>query len=319
MIDNLKEKLQGVVVSMPTFCDKDYNLQLDKLRKHIQWLIDHGLVKGSAVLMAAGGLGEGYFLQDDEWRDVVGTLADATQGKVPTMVGVFELSARAAAEKAQYAARAGIDFIQMNPPHYMVPSDDDVFNHYKWVSKRADIGIMAYNTPWAMPKPGYEFTPSILRRLADLQNVVGVKWSSYDPNNFSRCLYMFSNRFSFINNTGWSFSLAYRLGMRGFIDFYANVAPKLSLKFWELIKQRKFDEYEKLYKELRFDPFVATERPEGQAWVGVGEGPTAKLQLKLLGLDAGPAFPAQTSPSQSYVNELKQSIENSGLLEWVEP
>lgn len=71
------------------------------------------------------------------------------------MAGIFELSARAAAKKAAYAARAGIDFIQLAPPHYMVPSEEDVFGHYRYVNDHADINIMAYNVPWAMPKPGF--------------------------------------------------------------------------------------------------------------------------------------------------------------------
>jgi len=58
-----KEKLVGVVTSLPTFCDDDYNLLLDRQRKHIRWVIDHGLKEGSAVLMASGGLGEGYFFE----------------------------------------------------------------------------------------------------------------------------------------------------------------------------------------------------------------------------------------------------------------
>ena len=36
-----KEKLVGVVASLPSFCDDDYNLLLDRQRKHIRWLIDH--------------------------------------------------------------------------------------------------------------------------------------------------------------------------------------------------------------------------------------------------------------------------------------
>jgi len=43
MAGSLKDKLVGVVVSLPTFCDEDHNLLLDRQRKHIRWLIDHGL------------------------------------------------------------------------------------------------------------------------------------------------------------------------------------------------------------------------------------------------------------------------------------
>ena len=60
-----QEKLVGPVVSLPTFVDDDHNLLLDRQAKHIRWLMDHGIgVDGNGVLLAAGGYGEGYFLED---------------------------------------------------------------------------------------------------------------------------------------------------------------------------------------------------------------------------------------------------------------
>jgi 4-hydroxy-tetrahydrodipicolinate synthase len=317
MTTSRKEKLVGVVVSLPSFCDDDYNLLVDRQRKHIRWLIDHGLKEGSAVLMISGGLGEGYFLEDDEWRTMADVLAEEAQGKVPTMIGVFELSARRAAKKAQYAAQAGIDFIQLAPPHYMVPSAEDVFGHYKYVNDAADIGIMAYNIPWAMPKPGFEFDAKLLERLGELENVEGVKWSSNDIRHYLRVLRLFSERFSFIDNM-ILFSLGFRLGAKGFINFHANVAPRFGLKLWELAQQRQYDEFDKMWLKLRFDPMINVVRPEEQAWVGVGEGPSSRLTLRALGMEAGPAFPAQAEPPQEYLDAARRAIEASGMLEWVD-
>lgn len=183
-MDARRDKLQGVVISLPTFCDNDYNLLLDRQRTHIGWLIEQGMVEGTAVLMGSAGLGEGYFLGDDEFERIVDVLAEEAAGRVPTMVGVFELSAREAAKKATYAARAGIDIVQLALPHYMAPSEDDVFGHFQYVNDHADIAIMAYNTPWAMPKPEFELSAGLLERFIELEHVVGVKWASHDINHY---------------------------------------------------------------------------------------------------------------------------------------
>ena len=315
MNNGRREKLVGVVVSLPTFCDNDYHLLLDRQRKHIRWLIDHGIKEGSGVLMIGGGLGEGYFLGDDEFRSLADVLADEARGEVPTMIGVFELSARRAAEKAQYAAEAGIDFIQMAPPHYMVPSEEDVFGHYKYVNDAADIGIMAYNIPWAMPAPGFEFTASLLERFTELENVVGIKWSSSDIGHFCRILRLFAERFNFIDNMR-IFSLGARLGAKGFVDLYNSVAPRLPLRFWELWKEKKYDEFDKLWLKLRFDPFTKMITSE-EDW-GMGEGAAIKPILRLMGLDAGPAFPAQAPPPEEYIEAFRQAMESSGILDWVD-
>ena len=58
MTKSRRDRLQGILVSLPTFNDKNFNLRLDRSKKHIRWLIDQGIVEGTGVLMIAGGLGE---------------------------------------------------------------------------------------------------------------------------------------------------------------------------------------------------------------------------------------------------------------------
>ena len=314
---NLREKLVGIVTSLPTFCDDDHKLLLDRQRKHIAWLIEHGLTEGSAVLMGSGGLGEGYFLGTDEWERLVDVLAEEVGGRVPTMVGVFDLSAREAARKAAYAARAGIDFVPLAPPHYMVPSEEDVFGHFRYVNDHADIGIMAYNIPWAMPNPGFELTESLLERFAGLEHVVGVKWSSHDVDHFLRTLRLFADRFNFIDNM-LLFSLGARLGMKGFISHEANAAPRLELRRLKMLRDGRFDEFDEEFLAMSFDPYIKTVSPEEASWVGMGEGPTARLSLRLLGLDAGPPFPAQAPLPKEYVESARRAVEVSGVLKWVD-
>jgi 4-hydroxy-tetrahydrodipicolinate synthase len=312
-----RDKLTGIVISLPTFTDADHKVLLEPLRKHIRWLISKGMVTGSAVLMGSAGLGEGYFLSDAEFRAIVDTIAEAANGEVPTMVGIFDLSARAAAEKARYAAKAGIDFAQIALPHYMAPSERDVLNHFHYIHDAADIGIMAYNIPWAMPQPGFDLTRGLFEAFTQMPNVVGVKWSSYNIQHYLRMLRLFSDRLNFIDNL-IIFSLGVRMGARGYIDWHANAAPSLSLRFWELLRSRQFDEFDRMWDALRFDPFLRVVAPEQQSWVGVGEGPTARLALKLLGLDSGPCFPAQAPMPPSYETAVRQAFDISGIREWVD-
>jgi 4-hydroxy-tetrahydrodipicolinate synthase len=312
-----KEKLVGVVVSLPTFCDSEHRVLLEPLRKHIRWLIDKGLRTGSAVLMGAAGLGEGYFMSDEEFRGTVDVLAETARGEASTMVAIFELSAREAARKARYAADAGIDFVQLALPHYMRPSEKDVLNHFRYVNDAADIGIMAYNIPWAMPAPGFDLNANLLEQFTKLANVVGIKWSCHDIYHYCRMLRLFSDHFNFIDNM-IILSLGMKLGAKGFIDWYANAAPRLSLRFWELLREKQYAEFEDLYMKLRFDPALKTVHPEQQNWVGMGEGPTARLKLKHLGLDSGPSFPAQEPMPPSYEEMVRHGIESSGIGEWVD-
>jgi 4-hydroxy-tetrahydrodipicolinate synthase len=199
----------------------------------------------------------------------------------------------------------------------MLPSEEDVYGHYKTVNDSVDIGIMAYNTPWAMPQPGFDFTADLFERFADLENIVGVKWSSHDINHYARMLVLYKDRFNFIDNLR-VFSLGARLGMVGFIEWWTNAAPRFGLKKWELMREKRFDEYDKLIYEMQFLPFVKTVSPEEIKWVGMGEGGPARLTLRLMGLESGPPFPSQARPSEDYVSVYRQAVEASGVLDWVD-
>ena len=312
-----REMLVGPVVSLPTFCDENHDLLLGRQRKHIRWLIDRGVTEGNGVLLTAGGYGEGYLLEDHELFALIDVLIDEARGEVPTMVGIFDLSARTAARRARYAADAGIDFLELGLPHYSTPSQEDVFLHHKYVNDHADVGIMSYNNFWVMPPPGFEITRSLFERFEELENMVGFKWSSATADHYIGMLSLFSDRFSFMDNAMVN-SQGPRHGMRGFVDFYGNVAPRLSLKKWELFREKRYDELDELLHKLYVDPQARLDTPGAPAFAGVADGVYGHLRWRLLGLDAGPNFPAQAQPSEAFIEHTQKVLEAGGLTEWVE-
>ena len=85
------QKPRGALLSLPTFKDSEFHLLLDRQRIHIKWLLGNGFTKDVGTLAIAGGMGEGYFLEDEEWRSLVDTLASETDNSVPTCVGIYEI------------------------------------------------------------------------------------------------------------------------------------------------------------------------------------------------------------------------------------
>ena len=205
------------------------------------------------MLLIAGGVGETYMLEDGEFGALAELVVDEAKGETPTMVMVAELSARRAARKARTAADAGVDYVLLSPPHYSLPSEDDIFLHHQYVNDAADIGLVLYNSYWVMPQPGYSFSPGLFERLARLENIVGIKWSAITIDQYVGMQQQFGDRFNFIENTPF-FSQGSRFGMRAFVDIYGNVAPRLSLHLIDLVRHGRFDEYDEIQKQLRFDP-----------------------------------------------------------------
>ena len=314
MSDPRREKLVGAWITLPTFNDDNYNLLLDRSRIHIRWLIDNGITEGNAVLLIAGGNGEGTFMDEGEWRSLAEVLAETADGRVPTAVGVSELSARAAAKKAKFAADIGIDYIQIAPPHYMTPTDDDVYGYYKYVNDHADVGMVAYNLPWCIPG-GYEFTQPTFERLATLENVVGIKWGSLSVAHWAQMIRLFKHRFNFIEQGG-ILSVGYRLGIVGFTDGVGAVAPRLSLHKARLLREGCFEEIDEM-EIARLDAAIDTPRLSDGAYQGMGEGFTRE-ELRVLGMEPGPVFPYQTPPTDAFIQNKHRMAEALGLQQWVD-
>ena len=315
MSDPRREKLVGAWLTLPTFNDDGYNLLLDRQRIHLRWLMDNGFKEGNAVLMLAGGNGEGTMLNEDEWRSLANVLAEEAVGKVPTALGVYEFSARAAAKKAKYAADLGIDFIQLAPPHYMAPSDNDVFGYYSYVNDASDVGIVAYNLPWCIPG-AYEFTQPLFERLATLENVVGIKWGCISIQHWAKMIRLFKHRFNFIEQGG-ILSVGFRLGIVGFTDTLGPVAPRLSLRKWELIREKRFEELDEI-EIAKLDATVADSRLDLATYSGMGEGPTSREPLRALGMETGPAFPYQDPLPDYWIQNNQRIADVTGLKEWVD-
>ena len=313
----LKKKLHGSILSMPTFCDSDYNLLLDRQRKHVRWLIDQGIVEGKGVLLMAGGVGETYMLEDNEFADLANLVVDESNGETPTMVMISELSARKAARKASVAADAGVDYVLLSPPHYSLPSEEDIFLHHKYVSESADIGIVLYNSFWVMPPPGYSYSRNLFDRFAQIENIVGVKWGAASIQEYLAIVQLYGSRFNFIENGGF-FSLGPKFGMRAFVDTYGNVAPRLSLHIIDLLERGDFDSYDALYKQLRFDPVYGADGSPAPSLSMVADGPHAMTLLKAMGLDSGPWFPGQAAPSEAYQEYFSNMVVKSGAMDWVD-
>ena len=319
MVTERQRRMVGAVVALRTFRTDDGKLNLEKQRKHLRWLIDQGIKEGNGVVMGAAGGGEGYFMNDEEWKAVVELTGEECKGRVPSVAGMFDLSSDEAVKKAKYAAEVGIDFVQVQPPHYMVPTDDEVFHHFKAINDAADIGILVYNAPWAMPNPGYEIRPPLMERLGELKNVEAVKWSSFDLRNYVTCLRFFAKKFNFVNNQPlFVLSIPIKLGMTGFIFSQTNCAPRLALHMWDLWKNKKYDEYDNLVLKMFVDPNLRIHMPEELQWRGMGEGPLARLGMEAMGCKMGPSFPAQQPLSKAFREAFMEGYRASGIQEWVD-
>lgn len=84
----LREELEGRYVTTPTlFRDPDLVLDLDGIRRHVRWLIDHRLDRRYTTFLAGGAAGDFSTLSFEERRAVAEAVVEAARGRVPVAMG----------------------------------------------------------------------------------------------------------------------------------------------------------------------------------------------------------------------------------------
>jgi 4-hydroxy-tetrahydrodipicolinate synthase len=78
-------------------------------------------------------------------------------------------------ELARHAQAIGSDYIVVHAPvlHFLTEQDETLVAYYRAVSEKVDIGIAL----WSHPDSGYLMSPELCARVAELPNVVAIKYS----------------------------------------------------------------------------------------------------------------------------------------------
>ena len=166
-------RFRGVGVALVTPFLEDGTPDLAGFAAHVDFVISEGV----DFLVPCGTTGETATLDDGEQRAVISEAVRAADGRVPVMAGAGTNDTRHAARLALAAAEAGADAILSVSPYYNKPNPDGLFLHYEAVAAAAGIGVVVYNVPG---RTSGNIDPDTLFRIAEIENVIGVKEASGD-------------------------------------------------------------------------------------------------------------------------------------------
>lgn len=142
-------------------------------------LLELYLEQGVHGVLVNGSTGE-WFSQSREERQRVAEIAvETVAGRIPVVIGISAYTAREACDLAEHAARVGAAGVLATPPPYVHPAPEEIVAFYAAVSAATPLPFMVYNWPRGV-SVDISATPDLVRRLADLDNVVAVKDSTGD-------------------------------------------------------------------------------------------------------------------------------------------
>lgn len=246
--EDLRKLIVGPVGAIPTPFDVDYEVDLGAMYAMVQRIVDGGVSCGNGVIKVASALGEGPMLRDDEWPILLRTAVRAADGRAPVMLGIHHKDTVRTIEDSNRAASLGAIGLQIAPPIYNIPTQQDMYDYFYEVANAIDIGIMIYHTKWM---PGGEIETDTFLRMADIDNVVAVKWSGSLAGDYED-MRTFKHVFNVIDNTADPVRCI-SMGGHGYVQTVMDANPEHEMKVWTLLKAGRYDEAEFLYHSVYDD------------------------------------------------------------------
>ena len=288
----------GIIPAMLTPFTSSGDLDLDGLKKNVDFLIENGV----SQIMCLGSTGEAATLTREECVKITETTVKAANGRVPVMAGTGATSTREVIERSKEAKSAGADSIMIVTPFYEIPNQDGLYKHYASIAEAVDIPICLYNIP---PHTQVEIAPETLERLAKIGNIQALKDSSGNLSYFAEVMRRVGDKMSILNGGDDITLPCFALGCHGAILALANIAPRMVVDLFQAIQQQE--------REKSLDIFFKL-LPIARA-ISVAQNFPAPVKeaVNMLGRPAGPARSPIVPVDNAEKEEIKKALQHAGL------
>jgi 4-hydroxy-tetrahydrodipicolinate synthase len=158
-----------VLTAMVTPFAEDGSIDLAGAQELAAHLVDRRAHDGLVVF---GTTGESPTVSDGEQHAVLEAVLDAVGDRATVIAGVGTNDTAHSIEKAQAAARLGVDGLLVVTPYYNKPPQAGLLRHFTAVADSTDLPVMLYDIP---PRSVVPIEVETLVRAAEHPNIVAVK------------------------------------------------------------------------------------------------------------------------------------------------
>ena len=236
-------KFRGCGTAMVTPFQKDLSLDEDALRR----LIRRQITGGINFLVPCGTTGESPTLTHEEHLRVVAITLEEAKGKVPVLAGAGGYDTNKVIEMAREIERMGADGILSVTPYYNKPTQEGLYHHYKAIASAVLIPIILYNVP---PRTNVNIDPPTLRRLAEIENIVGVKEASGNIAQMTQVIQQVPEEFIVLSGDDALTLPLVAMGGRGLISVASNEIPAEMTSLVKLCLDGEFKTARALLRKL---------------------------------------------------------------------
>ena len=261
--------INGVIPAMITSFNKDESINKEGIRKTVNYLIS-AKVDG---LYITGSTGETFLMSQEEKKQAIEIIVEEVNGKVPVIAHIGSIGTKITTELGQYAEKIGVDALSALPPFYYGFSNDEIFNYYQDISNSTNLPITVYNISHA-----HLMDLDMLKRLASIKNVQGVKYTAPSHFNFSKIKKEIGNSFKIYSGMDEMSLSGLISGADGIIGSFYNLMPELFVDIYAKIKEENINEAKKIQEKINIIIMYALSK---------SGYPFIKMGLNWLDVDSG--------------------------------
>ena len=281
--------INGVMPAMITSFNKDESINKEGIRKTINYLISEK-VNG---LYITGSTGETFLMSQDEKKQVIEIIVDEVNGRVPVIAHIGSIGTKITTELGQYAEKVGVDSLSALPPFYYGFSNDEIFSYYKDISNTTNLPITIYNISHA-----HLMDLDMLKRLAAIKNVKGVKYTAPTHFNFNKIKKEVGENFKIYSGMDEMSLSGLISGADGIIGSFHNLMPEMFVDIYAKVKEGNINAAKKIQEKINIIILYA---------LGKSGYPFIKMGLNWLGIDSGYV----RKPFTSFIDrEIENTIKN---------
>ena len=168
------QSLIGSGVALVTPFKKDFSIDTEALKRVVNFSIDGGI----EYLVVLGTTAENATLSLQEKEQVIITVIEANNGRLPLVLGVGGNNTMEIVHELKTRDLSAFVAILSVSPYYNKPTQEGIYQHFKTIAEASPIPVILYNVPG---RTGSNMLPATVLRLAhDFDNIVAIKEAAGD-------------------------------------------------------------------------------------------------------------------------------------------
>jgi 4-hydroxy-tetrahydrodipicolinate synthase len=202
-------------------------------------------------LVPCGTTGESPTLTHAERRRVVEITLEEAHGAVPVLAGAGGYNTAEVIENAREWQAMGVDGILSVTPYYNKPTQEGLYQHYRAIAAGVSLPIIVYSVAG---RTGVNVEPATVARLAEIDNIAGIKEASGNIGQMAAIVNRVSDLFAVLSGDDAIALPLAALGGRGVISVVSNEIPAEMTRLTRLCLENDFPEARELQR--RFLPLM---------------------------------------------------------------